>query len=256
MSWGIKRRNTIIFLVAIFFLIPIAISAFLVFYEAPTCFDGKQNGSESGIDCGGNCELVCTSETLAPSVIWKRYFEVSPGVYNLVAYVENPNPSAGVMKAPYTFELFNQDNVLIAKREGSVRLYPKTVIPIIETGIETKKQNAFRVAFNFSEDLIFEKEEPLPAVLIVKNENYLSKDSPRVTATIENISLSKVEDIDIVVLLYDVFDNVITSSSTFVENLSGEASKDIVFTWPDDFLEEVSRIEIIPIYEPKFSEIN
>lgn len=249
MSWGTRRRNTVVFLVIVFLLIPLAVGLFLAFYNPPSCFDGKQNGKESGVDCGGNCELICTSETLPPVVVWQRFFEVENNVYNLLAYVENPNPSAGVKELGYKFTLYNRDNVPIAEKTGFFRLRPKSVVPIIENGINTKNQSPERVTFEILDDYLFEKEQPRPNVLIIKNENYRSGPTPRVTATIDSISLNPIEDISVIVLLYDVFDNVVGSSSTYIEKIDGEGSESIVFTWPNRFREDVTRLEIIPIYE-------
>lgn len=249
MSWGIRRRNTIIFLIIIFLFVPVAVGAFLIFYEAPSCFDGKQNSKESGIDCGGACDLVCTSETLPPVVIWQRLFAVKENTYNALAYIENPNPSAGIKNLKYTFKFYNRSNVPIAERSGSVRLYPKSVLPILETGINTISQVPERVTFEIDENYLFEKEEPQENVLLIKNESFSEDPNPRVNAVIENLSLDIVNDIEIIVLLYDSLDNVVNSSSTFVDMLAGEDSEDIVFTWPNSFQEDVTRIEIVPIYK-------
>lgn len=252
MSWGTRRRNTIIFLVIIIFIIPVIISGYLFFYEEPNCLDGIQNGDESGVDCGGSCELLCTSQTLQPVVLWERFFKVNDGIYNVAAYIENTNPSAGVVSAPYRFRLYNREGVLIEERNGVARLKPKSVLPILETNLETAKQVPEKVTFEFANNLVFEKENPQELKLIIKDENYFVDNFPKVTAKIQNISLEKVNDIKVIVLLYDVFDNVIGSSSTFVDLLREEESKDITFTWPIEFRQEVSRIEIVPIYESDF----
>lgn len=253
MSWGTRRRNTVIFIVIIFLLIPVVFGAFSFFYEKPTCFDGKINGGEAGVDCGGPCELLCTNETLEPIVVWERFFRVEEGLYNVVAYVENQNANAGVKTARYNFELFNEEGVLIANKKGVARLYPKSVIPIIESGLRTGKQIPTRVSFEFETSLIFEKEEPINPVLIIKDENYFEDpDVPgisKVKAEIENISLESVFNVKFVVMIYDVFNNVIATSSTFVDRIDGEESREIVFTWPTTFREEISRIEIVPVYD-------
>jgi len=250
MSWGTRRRNTIIFLVVIVLIIPVIVGAFLFFYKPPSCFDGKQNADEVGVDCGGSCELLCTVQTFPPTVVWERFFEVSPGVYNVVAYVENQNSNAGINNAQYSFKLFNRDNVLIGERKGSVSLDPKSILPIIENSLITLKQVPERVSFDFTSDLVFEKKEAKSPSLIVKDEDYFVDNFPKVSAKIQNITLKPVFDIKIVVLLYDVFDNVVGSSNTFLEVVNGEDSRDITFTWPNSFKEEVTRIEIFPIYEP------
>lgn len=254
MSWGTRRRNNIIFFVFLILIIPIVVGAFLIFYEKPTCFDGKKNGNEKGIDCGGSCVLLCTEDTLPPIVVWERYFKISEGNYNVATYIENQNPSAGAKEAKYIFELFNKEGVQIAEREGRVRLLPKSITPIIESGLFTGKQDVERMRFRFLEDVLFEKEEPIDPVLIIKNDRYYIDESlaggPRVTASVQNISLNTVKNIEIVVLLYDIFDNVAGSSSTFIDEIKAEETKDISFTWPDKFVETDLRPEIIPIYDP------
>jgi hypothetical protein len=252
MSWGTRRRNTFIFFVILIFVIPIIVIGFLTFYNPPTCFDGKENGNETGVDCGGSCELLCTDDTLNPIVIWERYFDVTEGVYNVIAYVENQNPGAGIIRAPYKFTLYNREQVAIAEREGFARIFPKSVVPIIENNLSTGKQVPNRVEFEFTGELSFQKEDPAPPSLLIKNENYFLDNFPKVTAEVQNITFEEIRDIQIIVLLYDVFDNVIATSSTYIELLGGEMKKNITFTWPNEFDEEVSRIEIVPIYESNF----
>jgi hypothetical protein len=248
MSWGTRRRNTVVFLVIIFLLLPIIVGAFLVFYEPPSCFDGKQNSKESGIDCGGNCDLVCTSETLPPVVVWQRFFRIEGNTYNALAYIENPNPSAGIKSFKYKFKLYNRSNIAIAERSGIVRLYPKSILPILETNINTVNQIPERITFEIDENYLFEKEEARSNILFIQDESFREAPNPRVNATVKNLSLKIVNDIEIIVLLYDALDNVIGSSSTFVDRIVGEGSEDIVFTWPSQFQEDITRIEIVPIY--------
>ena len=46
-----------------------------VISPAPTCFDGKANGLENGIDCGGNCNLMCTDEVKPLIVEWSSFIK-------------------------------------------------------------------------------------------------------------------------------------------------------------------------------------
>ena len=86
--------------------------------------------------------------------------------------------------------------------------------------------------------------------MVIKDEFIERLDtSPRVKAKIQNLSLNRLEKIDVVVLVYDTFDNVLGTSSTFLNSLNPEEVKDIVFTWPQVFSDEVGRIELIPIYD-------
>ena len=91
MTWAFKRQ---IFSLAIV-LVVFSVFGFLVFYpyfnQAPTCADSRQNGDETGIDCGGSCVRACLKEADPLSIIWSRAFKVLPGRYNAVAYIENHN---------------------------------------------------------------------------------------------------------------------------------------------------------------------
>ena len=250
MSWGTSRRNTILFILFIFVAIPVGVVGFILFYEEPNCFDNKQNGSETGVDCGGTCQLLCTVQQTPPVILWERAFRVTDGVYNLLAYVENPNTNAYLKNASYNFKMYNEQNVLIGEKSGVISIAPKSARPILQNNIQTFEQVPMRVEFAFTSDLVFEQASPKDSIILIKDELIENeKTSPRVKANIQNISLKEIQHIDVVVLLYDVFDNVIATSNTYVDRLEPEATRDIVFTWPQAFTEEVSRIELIPIYD-------
>ena len=67
------------------------------FHKTPTCFDGVKNQNEKGLDCGGVCTRICSGDISTPIVMWQRVFQVTPGVYSAVAYIQNPN----VLNRPY-----------------------------------------------------------------------------------------------------------------------------------------------------------
>ena len=75
----------------------------------------------------------------------------------MLAYVENPNPTAEVVNTRYSFKLYNAENVLIGEKTGVVTIGPKSVRPIIETGIETFKQVPTRVSFEFLSEFMVKR---------------------------------------------------------------------------------------------------
>lgn len=252
MSWGTQRRNRIIFLVFLLFFIPIALISFIVFYDPPTCFDAIQNGSETGVDCGGSCVLLCSEQTTEPVVLWERAFRVQGGFHNILAYIENPNPTAFVRNAPYVFKIYNEENILVTEVSGTVSIPPKTALPVIKNNIQLYEQIISRVTFEFTDTLVYEKTNPKDSIVLVKDEIIENEQtSPRVRAKIQNLSLEAIDEIDVVVIVYDLFDSVIGVSSTYVPRLLPEEVRDIVFTWPQPFVDTSSRIEIIPLYDFK-----
>src|SRR3989344_4463131 len=91
-AWASRRKSIYLGLI----VVVLTLIFFLVFwnfwYTAPNCFDGFRNGDEEGVDCGGSCTLVCKASVIRPIVRWDpRLFEVLPGVWSALVYVENPN---------------------------------------------------------------------------------------------------------------------------------------------------------------------
>jgi len=248
-SWGTKRRNLIITIFILMVSFAILIFSFLAFYQEPTCFDGKQNGDEQGIDCGGSCELLCSTNTKEPVVHWQRFFEVSKGVYNVVAYVENQNANAGARKVDYEFVLYDRTGFPITQKSGTVDIRPNQITPIIENNLNTGELEVARVSFDFGEIEWFEQ-EPLENFVTIRRQEILQVDGlPRVTATVHNNTNSALTNVRFVVILYDREDNALATSNTLVRRLERDGSQNIIFTWPISFKSEATRFEIIPIYE-------
>lgn len=250
MSWGTKKRNTII---TIFFVLVLAIIStylFTVFYKPPSCFDNKQNADEAGVDCGGSCELVCKQQVIEPIVHWRRLFEVGPGVYNVLAYVENPNPTAGVEIVPYTFGIYDNQNVLLEERTGAISLAPKAIVPIVENTLVTGKLQANRVSFKLDDSLIWKRREPEAQLIVIEDEELIEPTiEPRIEATLRNLDVRPLDNVRVVVIVYDIRDNAIASSSTRINRIPANGSSPVFFTWPQPFSDTVGRFEIIPVYE-------
>ena len=71
---------------------------------------------------------------------------------------------------------------------------------------------------------------------------------PLLSATIKNDSLFIIPDVGVVAILYNEKGNAVSASRTYLDELQGEESKNISFTWPEPILENVIAKEIIPMY--------
>ncbi|HMO79039.1 MAG TPA: hypothetical protein PJ997_02490 [Candidatus Paceibacterota bacterium] len=250
MSWGTKRRNAILSLFFFGLLILIGTYLFIFLNKEPTCFDGKKNGDEAGIDCGGSCALKCEGEIIDVVIHWNRYFEIVPGVYNALAYIENLNADSGVLNAKYLFTLYDEKNFVLDRRYGQIKIRPKEIIPIFEPGLDTGKLIPARSTFEFTEKLIWQKTEPNDRYLQINNQRFFEVDGlPRISADITNTSIFRSKDIKIVVIIYDEQGNAITTSSTIVDTLEKDQTRQIIYTWPQQFSRPMSRFEIIPLYD-------
>lgn len=213
---------------------------FMYFYASPTCFDTKQNGEEIGIDCGGNsCTRICAVSVIQPSVVWSKSFEVQPGQFNAMAYVDNVNPVAGTPELKYTFTLSDTAGV-IAERSGSTVLPPNSTYPIFEGRIDTKG----RVP-TVTKLVLIPPELWLPAVesrsqFKTVDLKLVEADArPKLNVKMENTSLDEAKSVEVVATIFDSKGVALTASQTFVDIFPGRMQKDLVFTWPNPIAKTV-----------------
>jgi hypothetical protein len=245
MTWSNRRKLFILTGIFLFLAVLVALPVFLVTYQAPSCFDKKQNQSEGGVDCGGQCTLLCETTIAKPKVLWVRSFRVSKGIYNAVVYVENPNLDSGASVAPYTIYL-RDANSQIVERKGTTFITPGKTFAIFETGIKTGERVPLKTEFDFAEGIAWTKNIQREPVLTFENMELTSEDKhPRLTAGIKNGSLLSVNNIEVVAVMYDAGDNAIASSRTTVDSVGPESSEQIVFTWPEPFSSIAVRQELL-----------
>ncbi|MFA5841356.1 MAG: hypothetical protein WC835_00090 [Candidatus Paceibacterota bacterium] len=252
MDWSTKRKLTYLSILLLVILVVAAYFLYPLFIENPTCSDGKQNGDEVGVDCGGICNNFCASQVRPLSIIWQRSFEVAPGIYDVLGYVENQNADAGVSSLLYRFKLYDDKNVLIAERDGKTFIGPNQSGAIFSGGINTGERIPKLVYLEF-EDYQWTKIDPrfLKINFSVKNQQLLNAStSPRLAVSVGNESLTDLRNVEAAAILRDQDDNAIAVSNTVIESLPKQSSKDIFFTWLTPLELPVARIEIIPRVNP------
>lgn len=243
-SWSTQRKFTYLGIFFAFVFLTVIVPIFFVFHKQPSCFDGKQNGDEKDVDCGGSCQLLCKADSLPPNVIWSRAFKVKEGVYSAVAYLENRN-IASEATAAYIFKFYDKDNVLISSREGITFIPRNKAFAVFESDIETTDKVPYRVSFDFKNKIIWRNSLGDEPEITVINKSLKSEDTtPRVDALIENFSLDTIPRVEAVAIVYDSEENAIAASRTFVDDLPRSQSTPITFTWPAPFQtkEQICRV--------------
>ena len=252
MTWAFKRQILYVGILIIFF----GILGFLVvspyINEIPSCTDNKQNGDEKGIDCGGSCRESCTFEVDKISTLWSRTFEVIPGRYNAVAYLENHNKNTAIYKISYKFRFADKDNIYIGKRDGETFVPAGGKFAIFEPGIGVGNSIPVYTTFEFTETPVWNTvpEDKLNQLKVLVSDIKLENQNttPHLSATIKNDSFFTIPEVSIVALLYDEKGNAVSASRTYLDVLAGEESKNVDFTWPEPISGNVIAKEIIPMY--------
>ena len=252
MTWALKRQLFYVAVLVVFFLT----LGFLIISpqinKIPSCTDGVQNGNEAGIDCGVSCPKACSFEVDQISVLWVRTFEVIPGRYNAVAYLENHNRNAAINKIKYKFRFADGNNIYIGKREGETFVPPSGKFAIFEPGIGVGNSIPIYANFEFTETPVWNTvpEDKLNQLKISTSDIKLENQdiSPHLSATIKNDSLFTVPKVSVVAIMYDEKGNAVSASRTYLDVLTAGQSANIDFTWPKPIPENIVAKEIIPMY--------
>ncbi len=257
MSWASRRRA--IYLIGVFVFLGLVFSVPILsrFYKPASCSDGKRNQGETAPDKGGPCILL-DERALAPvSPLWARSFNVRPGVYNAVAYIENANENAGVRAihaVHYRFGMYDSKNILVAERTGSTLILPGSITPIFEANINAGNREIAHTYFEFTESFVWERvNNPAKAITMSNREVSNADSEPRVVATAENTSVTPVSDASFVVVIFDPRGTAHAASMTSLSRLSPGEKQQITFTWPKPFSLPVGRVDIFPLLSPSLT---
>ncbi len=215
------------------------------FYESPQCFDGRQNGSETGIDCGGLCTRICTALVEPPRVVWANSFRVVDGQYNAVAYIENRNRSAASPMVGYTFTL-KQGSTILAERTGRTVLPPGSTYPVFEGRI------AVPLGTSPTETILTLAPVDVWVPAVVGRDQFRTTEitlsgadaSPRLRAVVENTSITTARDVEVVATIFDAEGKPVTASQTLVDELPGQERREVYFTWPEPIAKTVRTCEV------------
>ncbi|PIR84680.1 hypothetical protein COU16_01420 [Candidatus Kaiserbacteria bacterium CG10_big_fil_rev_8_21_14_0_10_47_16] len=242
--WAFWRRiEYLTGLFVVFILIGTGVY-FAYFNAPPTCMDGRQNGDERGVDCGGICTRICALDVLPIVVQWAESFRIVDGQYNAVAYVQNKNIGIGSPEVAYTITLFDESGV-ITERSGTTVLPPDSVYPIFEGRIDTGTRTPTRTEITFEGSEIW-----LPTLsgreqFTVESRALTRADeNPRLDVRLTNTSLSTAEDVEIVATIFDAGKHPLTASRTIVQSFPGRSTQDVVFTWPQPIAKTVRSCEV------------
>jgi hypothetical protein len=250
-SWRQRRKFFYLGSVVLVLLIAVGTPAYLKLYKPASCVDHVRNQGEEGIDCGGPCANVCSFSTIDPIVRWARAFPVTTGNYSAVAYIENPNTDATVSSIAYNFRFYDDQNILLAEKNGVTFIPAKKAFPIFETNINTGVRQIKKTFFEFTSIPNWQKAtSPVPTLDIISKNITGEAVAPKLSVVIGNGNLAPVVNIAVTAILYDKDDNAIASSQTLLERIGGQGTAEAIFTWPAPFSAGVARIEVFPRIYP------
>jgi len=239
MSDWASRRKAIFLGALVLILTAFSFAVFWYFwYQTPSCSDGKKDGDETGIDCGGSCTKVCSSEAIAPVIKWDpRLFQVLSGTWSALVYVENANVDLDATYVPYTFTIYDADNNVLATRTSATILPKNKTVGIFEGSIEIAEgKTPKRAVFEINDGVIWKKNEEIEKSISITYSPLSRLDTePRIETTVKNNLAKEIKNIELVAVVFDGSDNAVAASRTLIEDLKNNESTEVFFTWPRPF---------------------
>jgi hypothetical protein len=249
-SWSRQRRflyggTTIVVVVAL-----VGYFGWKLFYTAPTCSDGRQNGSEQGIDCGGACQKLCASAFLPPAANWTRFDEVAPGLYNVAAYIVNPNGDGEALNVPYHMQIYDDKGILITEYNGTVTIPPNRDTLAFRGAVSFGKRLPAKALFEFTGTPDWHKSADRLSNLSITDKQYSEdQNGASLTASLKNTSVEMLGHMSVYAVLYDASGNAIGFSKTAIDGIAAGAAVTAPFTWPRSRNGQVISFGILPVAE-------
>lgn len=235
-SWGL-RRQLVGFLLFLILAVASGYGIYTQLIPRATCSDGRQNSTETGVDCGGACSRVCSGEAEDLRVAWSKVFPSTiAGAYDVAALVLNPNLAHGLSELHYRFSLFDADNKLVAEREGDTFVNPGEQVALYEPNIATGRRVPLRAYVQFEGpeyELPWRKGLiPIRPVLSVDSAQLNAEEDPELVGQLANRSIADAVGIQAVAILLDKDEVPIGVRSSYFDSLKRNKAIPLFFSWP------------------------
>lgn len=249
-SWSRNRKLSYGIVVLIIIIAALGIPSFYLFYHPPSCFDGVKNGDEQGVDCGGSCQKLCASSFLPPSVAWTRFEQVAPQLYNIGAYIVNPNVDGEATGTPYHLALYDNQGMLITDITGTVTLPPHRNTLAFKGAVNVNKRVPAKALFEFTNTPNWHTQADTLKNLVVADKKY-GEDSQgsSLVVTLGNAGILPIGRTTVYAILYDKDGNAIGFSRTVVDQIPSHSTVIAPFTWPTSFNGAVISEDVLPVAE-------
>lgn len=211
--------------------------------RGPVCTDERQNGSETGVDCGGACPRLCRGEAVEPRALWQKVFNQDGGVTSALLYGENLNMDAGAFDARYYVKVYDAVGILVAEKEASAAIAPGGAFAVFAPNLFVGERVATRAVFEARPGTAWRRDMPPRSALRVQDTRWSLLPLPRIEVTAINTTDALLSG-TFIAIFYNASGNAVGASQTVAE-LPPRGSAPLVFSWRAPFREMPVRAEII-----------
>jgi len=221
--------------------IVVLIIALIVIFNLPNanCFDERQNGNETGVDCGGSCIPCGVKYAKDLEIIGTpTILEVTNDISEIVAKVRNPNSEYGVM---FDYQIKLSDSFGQVKNTINAQsfIYPSNTKYLIIPKVLVKKSEIAKVELVFNQnsfqwfatnktpkDLFSIYDVQTQFLEDAKNPGYL-----KTTGKINNKMSFDFSSVNLTILVYSKIGELLNAVETNLDSLSSNSTQQFEYIW-------------------------
>jgi len=242
-----QRRQLVIIAIYAILSVLIVVGLYFLFRPDPTCFDGKQNQREQGIDCGGQCQ-ACEKEIEAQSIRIEEtaFVESTNSTYDILAKISNPNNLFGVSQLKYTITLLDKEETKLGEYSGESFVLPRETKSIILQGVELSQAPDDVQAIVEDVEWVQFQDYTEPKLRFVRKEFRPITSGPgygEVYGLLRNDSTLDFHKLHIKITLRDEKDQIIALHTTEMNTITAGEERDFFLQFPEKFEGHVAKIE-------------
>lgn len=247
-SWRLQRQMLIFTIYALIIILPVAYIVFRLLSQSASCFDGKLNGDETGVDCGGACSLRCDGTYKSLKVNFTRVLKVDENKYDVFALIENFNPTVAFPKVPYNASIYSSEGILLLSASGTLSVNPSAQAVVYLPNLEIKQVPKI-IDFNLSKHNAILQINNNPNKINVSTWTSQKgvNDTLQVIGELVNPFSSSANNVSIYALLYDDTRTVYAVGKTRIKTLKGREKTAIAYTWGN--LPKPTNVEFVLVYD-------
>lgn len=229
-------KQIIIFSVLVLILAGFGSAGFFLFKEHPSCFDKKQNQNETGIDCGGNCELCEKKQLEKIKLLLLKSLKTGESNYDLVAKINNPNPNYGAKQFFYSFQIFDSSGKIISEQKGEGYILPRQNKYLILSNVDIKEKD-FKLKLTISgiDWAVLGSDYPNLSIFDKKFEYGKISEFASFSGILVNKGVVKYDNAEIVLILFDENNDIVAVNRTETSNLAFNEENLFKMIWSEPF---------------------
>lgn len=247
-NWRDERRLFYFIILSVMTIMVVAYYIYSIFFSVINCNDGKKNGEEKGVDCGGECQLICKIETL-PIYINKNNLKlerISDNKYNISFIINNDNNDTIITGINIEVKLFDKYNNLLNTIYHKIDNADNKLISNTISNIE--QPNLYKAQLSIYDNYkIYKSPNNISTLKLLSFDQEDVGGKHKITIKYMNPNIKSVNNAKVSLVLYNKNDNLIYIYRDAIGTLKLEEIKTNIFYIPNN-TDRVNSVKILLNY--------